>query len=169
MNRHCRRTPVKWRKNKKQFLPIKFFLLNLFVHVSTAPWWLTWYRICLWSRRLGFDPRARKIHWRKEWQLSPVFLPGELHGPRSLMGYSPWAGKESNTQQLTLLLFTIPGGSVVKNSLPNKRRRFDPWVKKIPWRRVLQLSPVFLPGEFHGQRSLGGYFPWGSKESDMTK
>ena len=36
-----------------------------------------------------------------------------------------------------------------------RRCRFDPWVKKIPWRRKGQLTPVFLPGESRGQRSLG--------------
>ena len=46
---------------------------------------------------------------------------------------------------------------------------FDPWVGKIPWRREWQPTPVFLPGEFHGQRSLEGYSPWGLKESDMTE
>ena len=46
---------------------------------------------------------------------------------------------------------------------------FDPWVGKIPWRREWQPTPVFLPGEFHGQRSLAGYSPWGCKESDMTE
>ena len=40
-----------------------------------------------------------------------------------------------------------------------KRRSFDPWVGKIPWRRAWQPTPVFLPGEFHGQRSLVGYSP----------
>ena len=40
------------------------------------------------------------------------------------------------------------------------RRRFDPWVGKIPWRRAWQPTPVFLPGELHGQRSLAGYSPW---------
>ena len=44
-----------------------------------------------------------------------------------------------------------------------------PWIRKIPWRRKWQPSPVFLPGKFHGQRSLVGYSPWGCKESDMTK
>ena len=34
---------------------------------------------------------------------------------------------------------------------------FDPWVRKIPWRRAWQPTPVFLPGESHGQRSLMGY------------
>ena len=46
---------------------------------------------------------------------------------------------------------------------------FDPWVEKIPWRRKWQPAPVFLPGEFHGQRNLVGYSPWGCKESDMTE
>ena len=36
-------------------------------------------------------------------------------------------------------------------------------------RQILQPTPVFLPGEFHGQRSLEGYSPWGLKESDMTE
>ena len=44
-----------------------------------------------------------------------------------------------------------------------KRHRFDPWVRKIPWRRKWQLTLVFLPGESHGQRSLVGYSPWGHK------
>ena len=41
--------------------------------------------------------------------------------------------------------------------------------QKIPWRRVWQPTPVFLPGEFHGQRSLEGYSPVGCKESDTTE
>ena len=45
---------------------------------------------------------------------------------------------------------------------------FDPWVGKIPWRRKWQLTPVFLPGESHRQRSLVGYSPWGLKELDIT-
>ena len=49
------------------------------------------------------------------------------------------------------------------------RGRFDPWVGKIPWRRKWQPTPVFLPGESHGQRSLAGYSSRGHKESDMSK
>ena len=37
------------------------------------------------------------------------------------------------------------------------------------WNKKWQLSPVFLPGKFHGQRSLAGYSPWGHKELDMTE
>ena len=49
-----------------------------------------------------------------------------------------------------------------------KRHGFDPYVRKIPWRRKWQSTPVFLPGKFHGQRSLVSYTPWGHKESHMT-
>ena len=44
--------------------------------------------------------------------------------------------------------------------------RFNRWVRKIPWRREWQPTPVSLPGEFHGQRSLVGYSPQGCRESD---
>ena len=52
------------------------------------------------------DPDSiRKIPWRREWLPTPVFLPRELHGQRSLTGYSPWGHKELDTaEQLTLLL-----------------------------------------------------------------
>ena len=50
-----------------------------------------------------------------------------------------------------------------------KRHGFNPWVGKIPWKRAQQSTPVFLPGEFHGQRNLVGYSPWGRKESDMIE
>ena len=49
-----------------------------------------------------------------------------------------------------------------------RRQGLDPWVGKIPWRRKCQPTPVFLPGESHGQRSLAGFSPWGHKELDMT-
>ena len=45
----------------------------------------------------------------------------------------------------------------VKNPPQGRRPGFSPWVKKIPWRR--EWFPVFLPGEFHGQKSLAGYSP----------
>ena len=66
----------------------------------------------------------------------------------------------------------FPGSTVIKNLPANAgdmRCGFDSWVGKIPWRRAQNRSPVFLPGESHGQRSLGGYSPWGHKESDVTE
>ena len=50
-----------------------------------------------------------------------------------------------------------------------RRLRFGPWVRKIPWRREWQPTPLFLPEEFHGQRSLTGCSPWGHKEQDTTE
>ena len=47
-------------------------------------------------------------------------------------------------------------------------RRLMRWVK-IPWRRAWQPTPVFVPGEFHGQRSLAGCSPWGHNELDITE
>ena len=57
---------------------------------------------------------------------------------------------------------------MVKNQLQCRIPEFDPWVGKIPWRRECLPTPVFLPGEFHGQRSLVGYI-WGCKESETTE
>ena len=67
----------------------------------------------------------------------------------------------------------FPGGAGDKESTWQCRRlrtpQFDPWVRKISWRRAWQPTPVFLPGESHGQRRLAGYSPLGHKESDMTE
>ena len=59
--------------------------------------------------------------------------------------------------------------SLPANAGDVKRHWFDPWVGKTPWRKTWQPTPVFFPGESHGQRSLVGYSPWDRKESDMTK
>ena len=61
----------------------------------------------------------------------------------------------------------LPSGE--ESACQCRRHRLDPWVGKIPWRRKWQPAPVFLPGKFHGQRSLVDYRPRGRKESDMTK
>ena len=58
---------------------------------------------------------------------------------------------------------------MVKHPSAWGRPRFDPWVGKISWRRKWQPTPVFLPGESHGQRGLAGYSPWGHSESDTAE
>ena len=64
----------------------------------------------------------------------------------------------------------FPGSSDGKESTCNVGGPgFDPCVGKIPWRRQWLPTPVFLFGEFHGQRSLVGYSPWSCKESDTTE
>ena len=51
--------------------------------------------------RDGFDPWTRKVPWRRKWHPTPVFLSGEAHGQRSLVGYSLWGLKESGTTEAT--------------------------------------------------------------------
>ena len=51
----------------------------------------------------------------------------------------------------------------------HRRLGFNPWVRKIPWRRTWKHTSVFLPVASHGQRSLVGYSPWGLKELDTTE
>ena len=58
---------------------------------------------------------------------------------------------------------------MVKNLPAMLEAWLDPWVGQISWSREWQPTPVFLPGEFHGQRRLAGYSPWGRKESDTTE
>ena len=53
------------------------------------------------QKRCGFDPCVRKIPWRRTWQPTPVFLPGESHGQKSLVGCGPQCHKESDTTEAT--------------------------------------------------------------------
>ena len=78
--------------------------------------------------------------------LSPSFLssPYKMHGV-------PWwlSGEESDCQC--------------------RSPEFSPWVRKLPWRRKWQATPISLPGKSHGQRSQAGYSPWDHKESDLAE
>ena len=70
-------------------------------------------------------------------------------------------------------MYGFPVTLVVKNPPVNagdvKNEGSIPGLGRVSWRRTWQPTPVFLPGESHGQRSLMGYSPWGHNESDMTK
>ena len=62
------------------------------------PWWLSGEESAM---RPGLNTRVRKIPWRRKWKPTPVFLPGESHGQKSLVSYSPWGHKEVDmTEQL---------------------------------------------------------------------
>ena len=71
------------------------------------------------------------------------------------------------------LIPDFPGGTSGKEPAcqcrRHKRHGFNPWIGKIPWRRAWQPTPVFLPREFHGQRSLESYSPWNREESDTIE
>ena len=57
--------------------------------------------LCSRQKRQGFSPWVRKIPWRRAWQTTPGFLPGESHGQWSLVGYSPWGHRESDMTEAT--------------------------------------------------------------------
>ena len=135
---------------------------------------------CRRHKRYGFDPWVGKIPWGRAWQPTLVFF----HGQRSLAGYGPWGSLAKNTgvgchallqgifltqgsNPYLLCLLPWPVGSLalaVKNPPANAGNMRDTaWVRKIPWRRAWQPSPVFLPGKSRGQRSLVGYNLWGHR------
>ena len=69
------------------------------VLVKTLPWWLRWKSICLQRGRPGFSPWVGKTPWRRKLQPTLILLPGKFHGLRSLVGYSPWGCKKSDTTE----------------------------------------------------------------------
>ena len=88
---------------------------------------------------------------------------------KEIQDRSQWCCRESRKSSLPdlgLRLRGFPHGSGVKNlpaSAGDRETWVWSWVRKIPWRRKWQPTPVFLPGNFHGQRSLADYSPWGHK------
>ena len=100
--------------------PLNNVLELPWIFVFSYSWWLRWQRICRQCKKPGFDPWVGKTPWRKAWQLIPVFLPGESHGQRSLVGYSPWGCKELDTTEwLTLSLHFIPLVGIIPKALWN--------------------------------------------------
>ena len=63
----------------------------------------------------------------------------------------------------------VAGSDSKESCLQCQTPGFEPWVRKFPWRREWLSTPVFLTGEFQGQRSLAGYSLWGHKESNTTE
>ena len=77
--------------------------------------------------------------------------------------------KEAKCTQILGLPRRLSGKEFTGQCRRHRRRKFDSWVRKMLWRKKWKPIPVFLPGKFHGQRSLAGCSPWGHKESDMTE
>ena len=112
-----------------------------------------------WAR-----PSAIKIQRCCEWWVR-LCLPSAQH--------FAWSFLSRPSIWVTLVLSMLPrwhGGKEFTCQCQRHRRcRFNSWVRKIPWSRKWQPTPVFLPGKFHGQWSLAGYSLWGRKELDMTE
>ena len=98
--------------------------------------------ICRWTFRL-FSCLGR----RRRWHPTPVLLPGESHGQRSLVGCGPWGREAVDTTERLHFHFSLS--------------------TFMHWSRKWQPTPVFLPGESQGRGSLVGHRLWGRTESDM--
>ena len=91
-------------------------------------WRLQWWRICFQCRRPGFNPWYGKMPWRREWQPTPLSLPAEIHGQRSLAGYNPWIRKESDTAEW-LTLSQSSGERIRRRTV----RIQNLWFAKLHW------------------------------------
>ena len=101
------------------------------------PWWLRGKESVSQCRRCGFDPWVGKIPWRRKWQPTPVFLPGEFHGQRSLAGYSSWGGKRVRHNLATKQQQRIkhsPGANIPH--IANSSHQPSRWVAIIPFHRA---------------------------------
>ena len=99
-----------------------------------------------WSEVVLYLPRESP--WDQHVPVRSVWTPG-AHG-LSPLSHLPWLPRWLSDKE---------------SACRHWKHGFDPWVGKIPWRRKWQSTPVFLPGESHGQRSLVDYSPWGHKRS----
>ena len=109
-----------------------------------------------WSGLPFPSPMHESEKWK--WSCSVVSDPQRPHGPQPsrLLHPCDFPGKSTGVGCHCLLQQC-------------RRHRFNPWVRRITWRRAWLTTSVFLPREFHGQSSLEGYSPWGCKESDLTE
>ena len=124
---------------------LHIFYFIAYLNLSGLPWWLRWQRICLQCRRFGFYPWVRKIPWRGNgYPLQCSCL------ANSVDRGAWWAAVHRVTQSQTRL----------------KRLSMHACVR---WRKKWHPTPVFLPGESQGQRSLVGCRLWGRTESDTTE
>ena len=117
-----------------------------------------------WVWSLGWEDPLEKgkathssiLAWRIPWTEER----GRLQSSESQRVGHDWA---------TFILTHIPrsavvsGGLLVKNPPAMQETQIQPMGQEVPWRRTWQLTPVFLPGKSHGQRSLVGYSPWDLK------
>ena len=99
---------------------------------------------------MGSIPGLGGSPWRRAWQPTAVFF------LTWFMAHSFSGGSVVKKKKICLPMQVGDAGSVLGSG-------------KIPWSKKWQPTPVFLPGKFHGQRSLAGYSSWGCKESDTTE
>ena len=124
--------PYSWWMDKLIMYIHSIYILDVYLGL---PLWLRGSSVCLECGRPRFNPWVGKIPWRRKWQPTPVFLSGESHGPRNLVGYSPRGRKESDmTERLHFLSFTVFVVQLVKNP----PAVWETWVRFLGWEDPLK-------------------------------
>ena len=116
-------------------------------------------------------PLSMEFCRQEYWSGLPFTSPGDLPDSGIKPKSPALAGRFFTTEPpgklVTRYILTLISISI--NRSMHTSQGFAPWVRKIPWRSKWQLTPVFLPGKFHGQRSLEGYSLWGCKQLDIAE
>ena len=141
-----------------------------------------------WVQSLGQEDPLKKeivthcsiLAWKAQWTKEPGGW--ESKGSQSWTPLSTHAHTQTQSEYIWFsfsfqqcftfgisYLASLVVHTVKVSCLQRRRPKFNPWVRKIPWRKAWRSTPVVLPGEFHGQRSLMGYSPWGCKDLDITE
>ena len=163
------------RKRSAPPRPVDWAPVSSHGHPQWAAWEVQVLTASVWSAADGGHTAVNE--WLCGWA-SPSLLCLEVHlllPELEIMVTKPGRAASSPYLFKVAPWFSVgfPGGSVGKESACNSRdvgeHEFNPRLRNIPWRRTWQPTPIFLPGESHGQRSLAGYCPWGDKELDTTE
>ena len=120
-----------------------------------------------WLIISNFATLSNILAWKTLWTKEA----DRLQPMRSQKVRHDWATEHTHTMRVYHITFFVLRWWLrqLRIGLQCRRPRFDPWVGKIPWGREWLPTPVFLPGEFHGERSLVSHSPWGHTKSDMTE
>ena len=133
-------------------------------HVPNSSWdiWLTFLSWWLGLRDV--------LLLRSRFHQDPIRQADGTAGPASASHGNLVSMLIQNTSSISLVVTCFDSGRCSRwlsgwgvHLERRRRHRFSPWVEKTPWRRAWQPTSVFLPGEFHGQRSLVSYSLWGRK------
>ena len=121
-------------------------------------------------RRHGCNPSIGKIPWRRNWQSTPVFLPGKSHGQRSLAGYSPWGCKRVRHELATKQQEHISYIFQNKNFISKNRNHTSDTQKKtslFPGMVAVRKKPIRQKQYQDEMRALNStvysaiqYYPW---------
>ena len=132
-------------------------------HSNSLAWEIPRTRGACWLQTKGLQSQT----WLSKWAWAQLLLTVQLDDTRNknVSRHIPSEGGDRNFWYCSLLEMGSDGKRIC---LYFRRPGFDPWVRKIPWRREWLPSPVFLPGESHGQRNLGDYCPWDHKRVIYT-